>query len=169
VSSNLTPEARFWSKVVKTDSCWIWTAGKDRFGYGQFKIAGVQHKAHRVAYEWAYGSLAEGLCALHNCPGGDNPSCVNPAHLYPGTVAENNADRSLKGRTARGDGNGARLHPERVARGERQHSAKLTPAQVREIRRRAETEPKAALAREFGISPPAVGKLVSRRSWAHVE
>ena len=79
-------EDRFWSKVDKTGDCWIWTAGKNNFGYGGFCINQKVYKAHRVSYEWANGSLpADGLVD-HICR---NTSCVNPSHLRLVTAKEN--------------------------------------------------------------------------------
>jgi hypothetical protein len=80
-----TPEERFWEKVEKTDSCWLWTAAKSK-GYGAFKVAGRQEEAHRYSYELLVGPIPTGLTIDHLCR---NPACVNPAHLEPVTNREN--------------------------------------------------------------------------------
>ncbi len=85
---------RFWNKVYKTDTCWLWTAAKDKDGYGFFKVNQVMTKAHRMAYELAFGNFDKALFVCHSC---DIPSCVNPKHLFLGTITDNNRDCTAKG------------------------------------------------------------------------
>lgn len=94
---------RFLSKVIKSDSgCWIWIASKDKDGYGRFSFSGEDISAHRTSWLIYKGDIPEGLHVHHNCPGGDNPSCVNPNHLWLGTQADNIADKVAKGRGCSG-------------------------------------------------------------------
>lgn len=86
---------RFWAKVDRSGDCWVWTAYRNRNGYGQFWFNRSLHLAHRVSWILTNGSIPDGLCVLHQC---DNPPCVNPAHLWVGTQVENIADRDAKGR-----------------------------------------------------------------------
>ena len=86
---------RFWSKVEKTDICWIWTASKNNDGYGQFGIGNKNYRAHRIAFELLRGNIPEDKVIDHLCR---NPSCVNPEHLEVVTNQEN-VKRGLAGKT----------------------------------------------------------------------
>jgi hypothetical protein len=77
-----TAEERFWSKVQKTETCWIWTAACNGPGYGNFFYRGRTVLAHRIAYEWLVGAIPAELPLDHLCR---MPACVNPAHLEPVT------------------------------------------------------------------------------------
>ena len=150
-------EERFWAKVdVRgADDCWEWTACKSN-GYGRIGRGGKGGKmeqAHRVSWEFHNGEIPDGLQVLHTC---DNPPCCNPGHLFLGTPAVNAADRDTKGRQAdfRGEGNS---------------SARLTEAQVVEIRRRHNAgETQAALGIEYGVANQHVSGIVNGKKWAHV-
>lgn len=86
---------RFWSKVQKTDGCWEWQGGRFNFGYGRAWDGERQVLAHRLAFALTSGAIPDGLHVLHKC---DVPLCVNPAHLFLGTHADNMADKCAKGR-----------------------------------------------------------------------
>lgn len=145
-------DGAFWSKVLKTDCCWLWT--RARFpgtGYGAFWAGkGSLRKAHRVAYELTVGPIPAGLDLMHHC---DVRHCVRPDHLSPATRAENQQDMVRKGRHAPQDG-------------ERNGHAKFTWAAIREIRRRAaDGENRRRLAMEFDTSPAYIQSIVDGRVW----
>lgn len=140
---------RFWKRVVKTATCWLWQGATDKDGYGRVWYNGFTCRAHRIAYEWVYGPT--NLFLLHQC---DTPACVRPDHLFKGTQADNIADAYAKGRKNDiGEANGF---------------AKLNPDLVREIRRRAVDESQLDLAREFGINYSHLSEVVNRKVWTHV-
>ena len=95
----LTPLVdRFWARVEKTATCWNWTGARLPKGYGMIGARSWRDGwqcAHRVSWELHFGAIPDGLHCLHRC---DNPPCVNPAHLWLGTNADNAADRDSKGR-----------------------------------------------------------------------
>lgn len=86
---------RFNAKINYTDTCWLWTACKDKDGYGNFQFDGEKVRAHRFMYEIMKGPIPADICVCHTC---DNPSCVNPDHLWLGTGSDNQKDSVLKGR-----------------------------------------------------------------------
>lgn len=159
--------ARFWARVRKTETCWIWDAGGDRKGYGKFYVGrGINRQAHRWAWESINGPIPDGMLVRHTC---DNPPCVNPAHLEVGTQLDNMRDAVERGRIRRGDDHPTRRDPSLVTRGEQRTQAKLTEAQVTEIRAlAAEGIARRKIARMFDIAEVTVRKIVNRETWSHV-
>lgn len=144
---------RFMSKIeIIPNSCWLWTGGTTTEGYGQFTIGYKRHRAHRVAYARWKMLFPEELYVCHAC---DNRVCVNPAHLFLGTAADNIADRDAKGRQAVGEANGR---------------AVLTEEQVLAIRAEyaAGDTSQRALGRKYGVEKTAIRRAVHRATWAHV-
>lgn len=138
----LGPDDVFDSRVVKTASCWVWTGTKRADGYGIIQLHGGKRvRAHRYNYERLVGPIPEGAILLHSC---DNPACVNPVHLRPGTHADNIGEAASKLRTAWG---------------ERHGNAKLTTAQVLAIR--LDGRAHAEIAAEHGIHQSQVSRIKS--------
>lgn len=134
----------FWAKVDTSGACWEWRGGRVN-GYGRFNIDGKQIGAHRVSYELAHGSIPAGLDILHAC---DNPGCVNPAHLRPGTQLENMHDARNKGRQL----------------------VKLTADDAKAIRNaRALGLTFQEIANHFNISYAMAYKVVRGERWSHVK
>ena len=84
---------RFWSKVEKSNGCWLWRGAADPRGYGFFWVNGKQIGAHRFSLSLKLGRLP--LQACHSC---DVPACVNPDHLFEGSQQDNMRDCVSKGR-----------------------------------------------------------------------
>ena len=171
VAQRTTPES-FWKQISKeATGCWLWTGVTNRQGYGKVAVTGRQWTAHRYAWTLAHGPIPTGLFVCHNCPTGDNPTCVNPDHLFLGTAADNNADMARKGRAARGDRNGARLHPGSRRRGEAANKAKLTEQQVIAMRHAHAEEGTSfyRLGALHGVSKVAARNAVIGKTWKHVD
>ncbi len=139
--------------------CWIWTGALNHgdHGYGVTNRSGERQMvyAHRAAWELFRGPIPEGLAVLHNCPYGDLRCCVNPDHLFLGTLGDNNRDTIRKGRNIRGEAS---------------HLARLTSTEVLEIRRcHADGEMIFSLARRFGVSHAHIGRIVTRQKWKHLD
>lgn len=96
----MTEEALFWTKVDRSDgpdACWPILGFRDKDGYGQARLNGRKYRAHRLAWELAFGPIPGWTQVLHHC---DNPPCCNPAHLFLGTQSDNRWDCVTKGRDA---------------------------------------------------------------------
>jgi len=144
---------RFWSKVKKTDGCWTWTATKQK-GYGRFWFEDRLELAHRVAWILCRGRIPAGdhygtTCVLHRC---DNPSCVNPDHLFLGSNQDNITDKVQKCRHEQG---------------ERHSRSKLSDLQVRVIRRYAFIGCR-ELSRMFNVNSSTMSRLLTRKTWRHI-
>lgn len=147
----MSPEERFWAKVDRTGECWVWTGARNQNGYGTFRFARSMRLAHRVAFLLTRGVIPDGLWVLHHC---DNPPCVNPAHLYLGTVQDNVRDMVARGRQATGLRNA---------------NARLTPDLVLEARRRhAGGETLRAIAAAVGVEHTTVGRAIRGDQWREV-
>jgi hypothetical protein len=153
---------RFWAKVTKDGptpghvpalgSCWMWTACRDRYGYGIFVICKRNYMAHRIAYRAEVGVIPSGMHVCHRC---DNPSCVRPSHLFAGTRQENMDDMVAKCRQ--------RCWPRP---GAANPNASLTESQVFEIRKEYTLgRTQISIAKRYGISQPHVSKIVHGVAW----
>ena len=158
----LTPiEVRFWPKVSKSTSCWVWKGSKNNKGYGKISNGGRgkgMKLAHRLSYEIAYGPISKDIYVLHIC---DNPSCVRPDHLFLGSKKDNSQDMAKKGRHP------STLHPEEKL-GTKNGRAKLNDAQVEEIILRRGTCFQRELAEEYGVSQNLISKIQLKQNWKHV-
>jgi hypothetical protein len=160
--------ARFHTKYIcglTPNDCWSWIGAKFKRSYGAFIIRRSScpshtFRAHRLAYLIFHQQDPGELLVCHRC---DNPSCVNPAHLFLGSHEENMNDRGAKGRD----------------KGERHPSARLTEAQVLNIRQRVSAGVRQGVSRwkmceilaaEYGVARATITitDIVWKRSWRHI-
>jgi len=121
----------------------------DGKGYGQFfPETDTSFRAHRWSFAEAHGPIPAGMCVCHRC---DNPLCVNPAHLFLGTQADNMADKARKGRAHKPNRRGE-IHP----------NVKLTDAQIAEIRSNyaGGWGEQTKLARDYGVHNSLISAIV---------
>lgn len=140
-----------------TSGCIEWQGRKTEGGYGSMETMG-EKTTHRIAFKLFVSPIPEGLCVLHSC---DNPPCVNPAHLFLGTHADNNKDRAKKGRSADTRGEG---HPR----------AKLTEADVIAIRKAYRKRSRTGgscrdLAKRYSVNLSTIHYIITRKNWSHIE
>lgn len=144
--------SRFWSRVRigGPDECWIWARTTDRDGYGRFWAQKMDLRAHRISFWMHHGETPEGMCVCHRC---DNPRCVNPAHLFLGSIVENRMDC---------------VHKRRNTKGSAMHTAKLKEEDIPVIRDRKRSGARSVeLAMEYGVSNSTIKRIVSGSMWRH--
>lgn len=157
----LTTQERFWQFVSPEPNtgCWLWTAHTHPSGYGYLSTGTrVPERAHRFSYRTFVADIPAGAFVCHKC---DQPSCVNPQHLFLGTPKQNTQDSIRKGRWPGGD-----CRRTNRARGEQCPFSKLTEKQVADIRTlRASGLIYREIAAQFGISLSAAHAICSGKTW----
>lgn len=152
---------------LATNECWEWQASRNGDGYGRIWLDGRLQGSHRVSYAKFCGDIPAGLLVCHHC---DNPSCINPSHLFLGHAAVNVKDAVRKGR-ARGqiDSRQSHFRSGHAPRGEQCPKAILTEPDVLRICSRALAgELTTEIAESFGVSKRAVQDILSNNTWRHV-
>jgi len=141
---------RFWCKVDKTDSCWLWTASDDGRGYGKINFQRKTRKATHIVWFLTFGKFPD-HDLLHSC---DNSRCVNPAHLHEGSHKMNMREASERNR---------------LPQGEKRNFAKLKNEQVIEIRRRIKNgELNSAIAKDFNVSRQTISRIKTGETWKSI-
>lgn len=134
-------EERFWAKVDRSlgnDACWLWIAGTSG-GYGMFTISKHRDRAHRISFRIHCGPIPDGMLVCHRC---DQPLCVNPTHLFLGTISDNAQDKIHKAR----------------------HPHIITQAQALYILSSRGIIPSSVLAAEFGVTRSAISQIWNGRT-----
>jgi hypothetical protein len=157
-------KVRFFKYVIKSndDNCWIWTGAKTPFGYGRFGTIGNKRVyAHRFSYEIHEEKIPNGYLICHSC---DNPSCVNPKHLWLGTPKDNMDDMRKKGRNSGDTGQYLKSF-----KGSNHPCSKLNEEKVKEIRIKLKNGIKGyILADEYNVSRQLIYTIKDGLSWKHV-
>lgn len=147
-------EERFFSRVNKTKTCWLWTGPTMKQGYGVIGKGGrngLQFSTHRFSYMHHFGEIPEGMNVLHKC---DVRNCVNPSHLFLGTIQDNMKDMATKGKR----------------KGVKHHMSKLTEKQVINIRKeysKGDISLK-KIAIKYDMCAQSIHDIILRKNWTHI-
>lgn len=144
--------------VVDSSGCWNWTWYKDINGYGKVTIDSKTWLAHRVSYIVFKGEFPDEMFICHHC---DNPSCINPDHLFVGTMSDNMKDAYDKGI----------LHPaNQFKKGEPNVNRKLTNDQVKEIKRLMGLGyQQKQVAKMYKVAPATIMRIMTKRMYKEIE
>lgn len=150
--SDAARAAKFLANVVKNESgCWVWSGRPNSSGYGRFTFNKAADTAHRWAYRLFKGEDPGALYVCHSC---DNKMCVNPEHLWLGTLQDNIRDMVKKGRQAKGA---------------RRHNARLDDVRARAVKELHKIGvPQNEIAAFFGIHKATINDVATGKTWRHV-
>lgn len=140
-----------YANAHEADVCWEWLGARSNKNYGMISVNGRKRYAHRISWELANGAIPPDMVVCHRC---DNPPCVNPAHLWVGTMQDNSRDMAVKGRSRN-----------RPRYGRDNNKTKLSDDEVSEIRARwaAGERNKTLLAAEFGVDRSRIYQLIHHK------
>jgi len=151
---------RLWERIDRVGDCWVFTGMKTNKGYGKIRVGsrtdGTRKmvSSHRLSWELTNGKIPDGMHVLHRC---DNPSCINPAHLFLGSNQDNMSDMANKGRSRKSIGV---LNP----------SVKLTEEQVREIKLRLKNgESVVSMEDDYPVGRELLYHIKNNRNWSHIK
>lgn len=139
---------RFWIKVKKTETCWIWIGAKNKKGYGNINIGnGITIMPHRLSWAIHFGEIPDGLVLCHRC---DNPSCVNPNHHFVGTSAENRKDAVVK---------------KRMPYAPNAKISQKIADEIRQLKKNGRSQ--ISISKEFKVSPMTISFIIRNKIWIH--
>lgn len=146
---------------VQESGCWEWLKSTNKKGYGRVGqncsvfLKYGERLAHRISWLVYNGPIPPDACVLHKC---DNPKCINPKHLFLGTIGDNNRDMHAKGR--------ATLVR---ARGVEHHSHRFTEEDIKAIRTRLDNgDSHRSIARDYGVQHQSIGAIHRGQTWTHI-
>lgn len=133
------------------EACWIWNGYKQASGHGQFRYRSKTIVAYRFSYMLKYPDFDQSLCVLHKC---DNGACINPTHMFLGTMTDNMADKVAKGRQSKGLSN----------------TGWLLETEVEEIKKLYQTGKytQQELGRRFKVNASQISKIINGHRWGHL-
>ena len=141
--------------ILDENLCWNWNGTKDKGNYGVLYHNKKALKAHRISYEIYYSEPLNELHCLHKC---DNPSCVNPNHLFSGTNSDNVRDKIEKGRCFTGN-----------QKGSKNGFSKLIEKEVIEIRNLYHIGiSKNELSKRYNVHRSNIHYIVTNKTWTHL-
>lgn len=154
VSGTVEERLRHHGWDTTASGCWEFRSGAMKSGHCRIRMNGKHVLVHRLSYETWVGPIPEGQLIRHKC---DNPPCMNPDHLEPGTHQDNRDDVMARGNPT-------------FKRGSDHYASKVDEDQVRAIRAGYTSgNSLVSLSLEYGLSTSAIKKIADRRSWKHVE
>jgi predicted XRE-type DNA-binding protein len=145
----ISAKERFFDKLIIGKECWIWIGLKNKQGYGNFNYRGKYYLSHRMSWIFHNGLIPQKYCVCHKC---DNPSCVNPEHLFLGTHSDNMNDAYQKGRR----NNAKENHP-------RYRITKEMVEKVKDLRKTGLTQKK--IGEAIGLTQTTVSSILLGKHW----
>lgn len=149
---------RLLSKTKKTNTCWIWLGAKNPKGYGRIKINKKLYSPHRIMFELFYGKILGVYDVCHKC---DNPSCINPDHLFLGTRSDNMKDAYNKGRL--------KILEYIRPKGSDVYSSKLKERDIFQIRELDKVLQRNEIAKLFNVHKSQISRALNGQSFKHIK
>jgi hypothetical protein len=145
---------KFWLKVDKTETCWLWIGCITANGYGQVRRKGKRYYSHQYSWFLVGNMIPEGHLIRHKCR---NRHCCNPEHLETGTPQQNSDDMKRDGTSSTN---------KTIRKGQEHSMAKLINQDILDIR--ASDLGTMKLAEKYGVGYSHIWKIRTMKSWNHI-